>query len=187
MAPPTSTIAPGDEITSRAETVELIPPNQLVSFRPESGSLVVKVDFYSPGPSPEPDSVDHLLGMINTLPQYAFEARVVHLGIIFKYRRKDDLGFNQARHLVISRLVEEINEFQNITSLRVSVVVGRIHLDQILDPVSAVYGLRVPFNARGSNFRGWILGVKEDGKMVELIRQGSPLDHILLVRFVRGH
>lgn len=190
MASLATTGAPTDETTSMRKRAATITPHQLISFSPESGRLIIKVDFMSPGPVPNQDSVDHLLDMINTLPQYAYATRSVSLGIIFKYRNLDDLGFNQARHLVIARIVEEINSFQSLMALRVLILVGRFHWDQILEPLSALYGFKSPYGVPGSPLRTWFIGMKETevtGQPILAIQQGSPLDRVLHARFLRGY
>lgn len=185
ISPPECATTPENRIPSMAERIALIPPHQSIHFRLEDSKLLIVVDFVPTGPSPEA-SADHLLDMINILPHYALEASKVSVGFIFNSRELDDLSFNQARHLVIARIVEEVNQFQNLMVLRILIMVRKFHWDQILGPVSAIYGFKHPFPTHSHHFRGWDLGLREVGKKTQIIHRGSSLDRALHERFLGG-
>ncbi|KAF7874847.1 hypothetical protein EAF04_002021 [Stromatinia cepivora] len=183
MATPTSAIVPSDKTTSEADRFAHIPTHRFIKFFPDEGKLRVILDFLSPGPHPDEGTVDHLLKMINILPQYAKDTNILFLGIFFRPRDKDDLRLTQARHLIIDRIVEEINEFPNLTKFRACLCVYRFHWDQAADLTSALYGLRILPSRRGFNVGECELAVMEYRTQRKWILPGSSFDRYLRSRF----
>ncbi|EDN91057.1 predicted protein [Sclerotinia sclerotiorum 1980 UF-70] len=143
MASPTSAMVPNDNTTSEADRLAHIPKNQYINFFPDRNKLTVTLNFLSRGPNPDGETLDHLLEMINILPLYARETNILYLSLFFRPRNEDDLRLTQARHLVIDRVVEEINEFPYLTKFRACLRVDRFHWDQVADLASALYGIHI--------------------------------------------
>ncbi|CAD6439869.1 dab76abb-4b9d-409d-9856-d6222893f30a [Sclerotinia trifoliorum] len=183
MASPTSAMVPNDNTTSETDRFAHIPTHRYIKFFPDRNKLTVTLNFMSHGPHPSEETLDHLLEMINILPLYARETNILYLSIFFRPRDKDDLRLTPARHLVIGRVVEEINEFPYLTKFRVCLRVDRFHWDQVADLASALYGIRTLPSRRAFNVGQSELAFLENGCRGRYILPGSSLDRDLRSRF----
>lgn len=124
-------MAPTNAKASLEDRLARIPQHPQIRFQMDTRRLMIFVDFASSGPHPGEETVDHLLEMTEILPKYARDTRIVTILIFLKARGKDTLRLNQARRIVVERVVEEINNFSNLTKVTVCLsFVSTIYWDQ---------------------------------------------------------
>lgn len=127
---------------SQSVGVADIPAHPFIQLDPSNNTLVIKLDFSLPDPSPEETLMDQMIEIIDILPKYRTRTRSIILDTTWKPFTEDDLSLGPARETVMNHIVQEINNFANATELKVSCCGDMIRWRQF-KPLLTLYGLRI--------------------------------------------